>query len=134
MKKVKRPELVSKSRHQNKLLCNVKRNDSMDWCLELYFVFIFNIFFLFIFRQNPENMYMNYGWWIQQHEILSSIHIASFHSNLISIYIIYIHQYIYIYIHQKQDIYFLTSHNSVSSRHSKTQENNKKCKKYNSAN
>ena len=57
----KRSELFSKCRQQNKLLlCNVKRNDSIDWCLELYFVFIFNIFFLFIFRQNSENM--NYPW------------------------------------------------------------------------
>ena len=39
-------KLVSKYRHRNKLLlCNVKRNDNMDRCLLLYFVFIFNIFF-----------------------------------------------------------------------------------------
>ena len=39
-------KLVSKYRHRNKLLlCNVKRNDNMDRCLLLYFVFIF--FFVF---------------------------------------------------------------------------------------
>ena len=53
----KRSGLPSNCRHQHKcLLCSVKRNDSMDWCLYLYFVFIFNIFLLFIFRQNPENV------------------------------------------------------------------------------
>ena len=57
----KRSELVSKCRHKSKLLlCNVKRNDSMDWCFHLYFVFIFNIFFLTIFRQNSENTYHVY--------------------------------------------------------------------------
>ena len=54
----KRSELISKCRHQNMLLlCNVKRNDIMDQCLELYFVSIFNIFFLFMFRKNSENVY-----------------------------------------------------------------------------
>ena len=39
-------KLVSKYRHRNKLLlCIVKRNDNMDRCLLLYFVFIF--FFVF---------------------------------------------------------------------------------------
>ena len=64
----KRSELVRKYRYQNKLLlCNWKRNDSMDRCLWLYFVFIFNIFCLFIFRQHSENGYMNHTWWMQQH-------------------------------------------------------------------
>ena len=57
--------------------------------MELYFVFMFNTFFLFIFRQNSENMYVNYARWMQQHETLSSIHITFFHSNLISIIWLY---------------------------------------------
>ena len=43
-------------------------------------------------------MYMNYAWWMQQHETLSSIHITSFHSNLISIIYIYIYVYVCVYI------------------------------------
>ena len=53
-----------------------------------------------IFSSLCLNMYMNYAWWMQQHETLSSIHITSFHSNLISnICIIYTYIYIYIYIY-----------------------------------
>ena len=75
----KRSRSLSKCRHQHKfLLCSA----SMYWCLYLYFVFIFNIFLLFIFKQNPENMYMNCAWWMWQHEILSSMHIMCFHWNL----------------------------------------------------
>ena len=48
---------------------------------------------------------------------------------------IYIYIYICIYIYdQKQYIYFLTSYISVSSKPSKTQYNNEKCKKYKSEN
>ena len=49
--------------------------------------------------------------------------------------IIYIYIYIYIYIHKKQYIYLLNgSYISVSSKPSKTQYHNEKCKKYKSEN
>ena len=120
----KRTEVVSKRRHQNKfLLWNVKKKWQYGLLLVAVFcVFIFSIFLLFIFRQNSENMYMNYAWWMQHYETLSSIHIKSFYSNLISIiyiilvlyiiyyiYIIYIYiLYIYIYMYiLKSLVYFL---------------------------
>ena len=78
--------------------CKKKWQSRLMFC-SCIFVIIFNIFFLFIFRQNSENMYMNYAWWMQQHETLSSINITSFQSNLINIYIFtYIYLYLYKYI------------------------------------
>ena len=41
---------------------------------------IYLFIYLFIFRQNSENTYMDYAWWMQQHETLSSIRITSFDS------------------------------------------------------
>ena len=43
----------------------------VKWKYKLVFVtvIIFNIFFLFIFRQNLENMYVRYASWMQQHEL-----------------------------------------------------------------
>ena len=52
-------------------------------CLFIYLFIYLSIYlfiYFFIFRQNSENTYMNYAWWMQQHETLSSIRITSFDS------------------------------------------------------
>lgn len=82
----KRSQLVCKYGHQNNLLCNAE--EMRIWmnicsCI-LYLHSIFNIFLLFTFRHNSDNICMNCVWWMQQHETLSSIHITSFRSILIN--------------------------------------------------
>ena len=54
------------------------------WMKKVFF-FLHSVCTSSDYKQYSENMYMNYAWWMQQHETLSSIHIKSVHSNLINI-------------------------------------------------